>query len=85
MPATGDRSDPYASFNFLVEIDGVTVAGFSECSGLSTDLSKEMVEVHKCMQLLQRCESRCVLECPIFTMHVYLSCIVRWISAGRLW
>src|SRR5258708_5655833 len=37
MPATGDRSDPYASFNFLVEIDGVTVAGFSECSGLSTE------------------------------------------------
>jgi phage tail-like protein len=37
MPATGDRSDPYAAFNFLVEIDGVTVAGFSECSGLSTE------------------------------------------------
>jgi phage tail-like protein len=37
MPATGDRNDPYAAFNFLVEIDGVTVAGFSECSGLSTE------------------------------------------------
>lgn len=35
--ATGDRNDPYAAFNFLVEIDGVTVAGFSECSGLSTE------------------------------------------------
>ena len=37
MPATGDRNDPFAAFNFLVEIDGVTVAGFSECSGLSTE------------------------------------------------
>jgi phage tail-like protein len=37
MPATGVRDDPYAAFNFLVEIDGVTVAGFSECSGLSTE------------------------------------------------
>jgi phage tail-like protein len=35
--ATGDRNDPYAGFNFLVEIDGVTRAAFSECSGLSTD------------------------------------------------
>src|SRR5262249_56281179 len=37
MPATGSRNDPFAGFNFLVEIDGITVAGFSECSGLSTD------------------------------------------------
>jgi len=37
MPDTGSRNDPYTAFNFLVEIDGVTVAGFSECSGLSTE------------------------------------------------
>src|SRR5437660_12917545 len=30
--ATADRSDPFASFNFLVEIEDVTKAGFSECS-----------------------------------------------------
>lgn len=37
MAETGDRNDPYSAFNFLVEIDGVTVAGFSECSGLNTE------------------------------------------------
>ena len=37
MAATGSRDDPFASFNFLVEIDGVTKAGFSECSGLSME------------------------------------------------
>lgn len=37
MPATGERNDPYGGFNFLVEVDGVTVAGFSECSGLDTE------------------------------------------------
>lgn len=37
MAETGSRNDPYAAFNFLVEIDGVTVAGFSECSGLTTE------------------------------------------------
>src|SRR5215212_10955958 len=37
MAGTGQRDDPYAGFNFLVEIDGVTVAGFSECSGLSME------------------------------------------------
>lgn len=31
------RNDPYAAFNFIVEIDNVTVAGFSECSGVNTE------------------------------------------------
>lgn len=30
------RVDPYRGFNFLVEIDGVTSAGFQECGGLDT-------------------------------------------------
>ena len=33
----GKRNDPYGQFNFLVEIDGVAQAGFSEASGLTTD------------------------------------------------
>jgi phage tail-like protein len=37
MAETSSRNDPYSAFNFLVEIDGVTVAGFSECSGLSSE------------------------------------------------
>ena len=28
---------PNPDFNFLVDIDGITVAGFSECSGLSSE------------------------------------------------
>lgn len=41
MPV-GDRKDPYGVYNFLVEIDGITRAGFQECSGLdtSTDATK---------------------------------------------
>jgi phage tail-like protein len=37
MAQTGNRDDPFTSFNFIVEIDGVTKAGFSECSGLSIE------------------------------------------------
>ena len=37
MPTTGSREDPFAAFNFLIEIDDVTKAGFSECSGLSME------------------------------------------------
>lgn len=33
------RVDPYKNFNFRVEIDGLAVAGFSECSGLETEVS----------------------------------------------
>lgn len=35
--ASGARNDPYGQFNFLIEIDGVTRAGFSEVSGLTSD------------------------------------------------
>ncbi|MGH3616304.1 MAG: phage tail protein [Pseudonocardia sp.] len=30
------RVDPYAGYNFAVELDGITRAGFRECSGLET-------------------------------------------------
>ncbi len=36
MP-TGERIDPYRGYNFRVEIDNITVAGFSEASGLTFD------------------------------------------------
>ena len=32
--ATGTRNDPYRSFNFRLEVDGLTIASFSEASGL---------------------------------------------------
>lgn len=40
--ATGDRKDPFRSFNFRVELDGITRAGFRECSGL--DASQDPIE-----------------------------------------
>lgn len=40
--ATGERKDPFRSFNFRVEIDGITRAGFRECSGL--DASQDPIE-----------------------------------------
>ena len=37
MPEAGKRNDPYSAFNFVVQIDGVNVAGFSEVGGLTTE------------------------------------------------
>jgi len=34
MPTTAARRDPYQSFHFFVEIEGINCAGFTECSGL---------------------------------------------------
>lgn len=42
MAQTAQRVDPYANFNFLVEIDGIIRAGFREVSGLDST-----VEVHE--------------------------------------
>ena len=42
MAETGSVIDPYRNFNFLVEIDSITQASFSECSGL--DATTEPIE-----------------------------------------
>lgn len=36
MPSA--RNDPFTAFNFLVEIDGVTTAGFAEVTGLGIEI-----------------------------------------------
>ena len=36
-----ERKDPYLTFSFLVEIEGVTVAGFSEVSGIQLEVETE--------------------------------------------
>jgi phage tail-like protein len=33
----GVRADPYQTFNFLIEIEGILAGGFSECSGLQVE------------------------------------------------
>lgn len=37
----GYREDPFLAYNFIVEIDGISVAGFSEVSGLSVETQVE--------------------------------------------
>jgi len=38
MPGTGERTDPFRTFNFQIDIDGVPGGGFSECAGLSMEV-----------------------------------------------
>jgi phage tail-like protein len=42
MPKTGERVDPFRSFNFLVELDGIAQGSFTECSGLGS--TTEVIE-----------------------------------------
>jgi phage tail-like protein len=35
--ATGERRDPYRSFNFQIEIEGVPLGAFNEASGLTAE------------------------------------------------
>ena len=38
---TGQRVDPYGTYNFRVEIEGLTAGGFSEVSGLTAETEVE--------------------------------------------
>ena len=37
----GKRRDPYMTYNFMVEIEGLIVGGFSEVSGLGSEIELE--------------------------------------------
>jgi phage tail-like protein len=39
--ATARRKDPYLSFRFRIEIDGIISGGFAECSGLQVETETE--------------------------------------------
>lgn len=45
MAQTATRVDPYRNFNFLVELDGIAEAGFTECSGLES--TTEVIETRE--------------------------------------
>jgi phage tail-like protein len=45
MPQTGQRIDPYRNFNFLVELDGIAQASFTECTGLGS--TTEIIETRE--------------------------------------
>src|SRR6266542_3716715 len=45
MPETGQKVDPFRNFNFLVELDGIAQASFTECSGLGA--TTEVIETRE--------------------------------------
>lgn len=52
MDATSHQSDPYADFNFMIDIDGMK-GGFSEANGLPTDGdSPKLQELRNCTSLV---------------------------------
>ncbi len=44
MTRTGERKDPFCTFNFLVEISGLTLGGFTEVSGLSIQTEYDTIK-----------------------------------------
>lgn len=44
MADTGSRTDPYGAFNFLLDIDEITIGGFQEVSGLSIETEVETIK-----------------------------------------
>jgi phage tail-like protein len=38
MAQTAERIEPLTSFNFLIQIDGITRAGFHECTGFNSSV-----------------------------------------------
>lgn len=39
--AVGERKDPYLVFNFLIEIEGLVVGGFTEVAGLQVEIETQ--------------------------------------------
>ena len=58
--AVGDRVDPYLSFNFLLEIGGVTIGGFTEVSGLQVEI--EVSTLAELAEVLAQAPDRILLD-----------------------
>ena len=66
--ATGQRVDPYRNFSFLIEIDGITQAGFSDCSGFGS--STDPIEYR------EGGENKTVRKLPGLTKHTNVT--LKW-------
>ena len=76
MPV-GTRTDPYRVYNFRVEIDGITRAGFRECSGLDT--SNDAIDYREGI------DSRAVRKLPGMTKYTNIT--LKWgiTDDAQLW
>lgn len=77
MAETGARVDPYRNFNFLVELDGIAQACFTECSGM--DATTEIIETR------EGCDNTTVRKLPGKT--TYSDITLKWglTDSGELW
>jgi phage tail-like protein len=77
MAQTGQRVDPFRSFNFLVEIEGIAQASFSECTGLGS--TTEVIENR------EGGDNRTVRKLPGKTSYADIS--LKWglTSSTELW
>ena len=66
--ATGARVDPYRNFNFLVEITGITQAGFADCSGFGS--SNDPIEYR------EGGDNKTVRKLPGLTKHSNI--VLKW-------
>lgn len=75
--AVGDRNDPLRQFNFLLEIDGVASAGFTEASGLES--SQEVIEYR------EGSESTTPRKLPGLAKYMNISLKRGWTENYELW
>lgn len=66
--ANGVRVDPYRNFSFLVEIDGITQAGFSDCSGFGSNTDP--------IEYREGGENKTVRKLPGLTKHTNIT--LKW-------
>ena len=66
--ASDRKADPYRGYNFLVEIDGITQAGFSDCSGFGS--SNDPIEYR------EGGENTTVRKLPGMTKHMNVT--LKW-------
>jgi len=76
MPV-GTRTDPFRVYNFLVEIDGITRAGFRECSGLDT--SNDAIDYREGI------DSRAVRKLPGMTKYTNITLKWGMTDDAQLW
>ena len=78
MPESNRKGDPYLSFKFRVELDGIWSGGFSEVSGLQVEIETEDYREGGVNEYIHKLAGPARYPSNIILKHGLLDAVQRW-------
>ena len=77
MPAAYEQKDPYLSLSFWIEVQGIVLASFAECTGLNAETELQ--------EYSEGGRNDVVYHLPVRTRYSNISLRRGWTTSNELW